>query len=169
MTLADSFKRVLFGHRHTVAGTVYGTIIVMATIAAGSRGAETDTGRLAGIVGITVLILWVAHVYSHGLAESIERGRRLDAAEFRAIARRELAIAIAGVAPVGTLVLASFGLLAELTAIRLALAFGVVTLAVQGARYAALERLGRGGTFVSVTLNVLLGLVIVALEVVLAH
>lgn len=161
--------RLLFGAAGGIAGTVYGTIVVMATLAAGSRGSETETGHLAAIVAVTVLVLWIAHVYSHVLAESLERGRRLDVAEFAAVARRELAIPAAAVAPIVTLVLAGFDLLGEQNAVRVALGFGVATLAVQGFRYAALERLGRGGTAVSVALNVFLGLVIVGLEASLAH
>jgi hypothetical protein len=49
------------------------------------------------------------------------------------------------------------------------LGIGVLTLAALGLRYARLERLGRSATVVAVTINVTLGLVIVALEVVLAH
>ena len=51
----------------------------------------------------------------------------------------------------------------------LALGLGVVTLAVQGARYAAVERLGPGATAVSIALNVSLGLVIVGLKVLIVH
>jgi hypothetical protein len=165
----DAFKRIMFGRGRAVAGTVYGTIVAMATVAAGSRGHETDTARLAVLVGATVLVLWIAHVYAHVLAESVERRRRLDVAEFAAVARRELAIPAAAVAPAGTLVLAGFGVLEEQTAVWIALGFGVATLAFQGFRYAALERLDRGGTAVSVALNVCLGLVIVGLEASLAH
>ena len=152
-----------------VAGTVYGTIVVMAAVAAGSHGAETDAWRLATVVGVTAFVLWIAHVYAHALGEILERGRRLDTMEFIEVARRELAIPAAAVAPVATLVLAAFGVFAEQTAVRVALGFGVVTLAVQGARYAALERLSRLQTIVSVALNVSLGLAIVALEVLVAH
>jgi hypothetical protein len=152
-----------------VAGTVYGTIVVMAAVAAGSHGAETDASALAILVGVTAFVLWIAHVYAHALGESLERGRRLDTAEFTEVARRELAIPAAGVAPVGTLVLAALGVLGEQTAIRIALGFGVATLAVQGARYARLERLSRGATILAIALNVTLGLVIVALEVLVAH
>lgn len=162
-------KRIAVGRGRPVAGTVYGTIVVMATLAAGSRGADTHTTRLAVIVAVTVLVLWVAHVYSHVLAESLQRGRRLDVAEFADVARRELAMPAAATAPIATLVLASFGLLGEQTAVWVALGFGVATLAFQGARYAALEQLGRGGTALLVALNVCLGLVIVGLEAALAH
>ena len=169
MGAIDAIKRIAFGRGRAVAGTVYGTIVVMATLAAGSQGAQTDTASLAVIVGVTVFVLWIAHVYSHVLEESLERGRRLDVPEFVEVARHQLAIPLAAVAPIGTLVLAALDVLSEQTAVWIALGFGVATLAIQGARYAALERLGRGGTLVSVALNVCLGLVIVGLEVSIAH
>lgn len=162
-------KHLLLGSAGRIAGTVYGTIISMATVAAGSSGEDTDTGRLAVIVGVTVLVLWVAHVYSHTLAESLERGRRLDRAELGDVARRELAIPAAAVVPIAALVLGALGVLAEQTAVRLALGIGAATLAVQGARYATAERLGWAATFGVIALNVLLGLAIVSLEVLLAH
>ena len=132
---------------------------------AGDRRAEPGGLRSA----VTALVLWIAHVYAHTLAESLERGRRLDLAEFTEVARRELAMPYAAVAPVGTLVLAAVGVLEPQTAVWVALGFGVVTLAVQGVRYAALERLGRTGTAISVALNVALGLVIVGLEAWVVH
>ena len=70
-------KGLIFGSAGKIAGTVYGTIVVMATITAGSFGEHTDAWRLAAAVAVTVLVLWIAHVYSHALAESIERSRRL--------------------------------------------------------------------------------------------
>ena len=152
-----------------VAGTVYGTIVVMAAVAAGSHGAETDAWGLAIVVGVTAFVLWIAHVYAHALGESLDRGRRLDTAEFTEVARRELAIPAAAVAPVATLVVAALGVIGEQTAVWIALGFGVATLAVQGARYAALEHLTRGQTILSVLFNVSLGLAIVALEVLVAH
>lgn len=162
-------KRLVFGSAGGIAGTVYGTIVVMATVAAGSHGEQTDAGRLAAIVAVTVLVLWIAHVYSHTLAESLERGRRLDRAELVSVARRELAMVAAAVLPVAALVLASVGAFDEQTAVRLVLVIGVVTLSVQGARYATIERLSRTGTLAVIALNVFMGLVIVALEVLLVH
>ncbi len=162
-------KGVIFGAAGKIAGTVYGTIVVMATVTAGSIGGPADAWRLAVVVTVTVLVLWIAHVYSHALAESIERSRRLDRAEFGDVARRELAIPLAAVAPVGALVLGALGVLGEQTAVWLALAFGVVTLGVQGARYATIEQLGRTGTLAVIALNLLLGLVVVGLKALLAH
>ena len=162
-------NRLLFGSASRIAGTVYGTIVVMATVTAGAQGDDTDAWRLAVVVGVTVLVLWAAHLYAHVLAESIERRRRLDRAELGAVARREWSIPAAAVAPIAALVLAAFGVLGEQTAVWLALGIGVATLGVQGARYAALEQLGRTGTVTVIAVNVLLGLVIVGMKALLAH
>ena len=162
-------KQLLFGSTGGIAGTVYGTIVVMATVTAGSNGEQTDAWRLAVVVVVTVLVLWAAHVYSHTLAESLERRRRLDWAELGSVARRELSIPAAAVAPVAALVLGALGVLGERTAVWLALGIGVVTLAVQGRRYATVEQLERTGTLAVIALNVCLGLVIVGLKALLAH
>ena len=151
-----------------VAGTVYGTIVVMATVSAGSKG-DTGLWRLAVIVVATVVVLWLAHVYAHGLAESIESDRRLDGAELVAIAQRELPIVLAAVVPVAALVLGAAGVIRESRAIWLALALGLLALAFQGLRYARVERLEALGTCVAVGVNLALGLVIVGLKALLAH
>ena len=162
-------KQLVFGSPGTIAGTVYGTIVVMATVTAGSNGEQTDAWRLAVVVVVTVLVLWAAHVYADGLAESLEQGRRLDRAELGSVARRELSIPGAAVAPVAALALAGLGVLGDQTAVWLALGIGVLTLGVQGRRYAVVEQLDRPGTVTAVALNVLLGLVIVGLKALLAH
>ncbi len=162
-------KQVVFGISGGIAGTVYGTIVVMAVVAAGSRGADTDPWRLAGFVAATVLVLWVAHVYAHALSDSVAEDRGIGWVELRRLARREAAMPLAAVAPIGALALGALEVIQEQSAIRLALAIGVATLAVQGVRYARVERLGRTETLVAVAVNLTLGLAIVALEVVLAH
>jgi hypothetical protein len=152
-----------------VAGSVYGTIVVMAALAAGSRGDETAAWELATVVGVTSAVLWVAHVYAHGLAEGLVLGRHLTARELASVARREVSIIEAAVGPVVVLGLAELGVLAPQTAVRLSLAIGIATLAFQGARYAALEHMGRLAAAVSILLNVGLGLAIVLLEVFVTH
>jgi hypothetical protein len=162
------FRRVVVGSRDSIAGTVYGTIVVMGAIAA---GATTDPrpGKLAGAVAATVVVLWIAHVYSHALGETVKLGRRLDWAELTSVARRELAIPLAGVAPVASLVLGELGVLRETTAGWLAMGFGLATLLLQGVRYASVERLSGLGTAVTVAINLSLGLLIVGLKAGLAH
>jgi hypothetical protein len=161
--------RLVFGSRRTIAGTVYGTIVVLASLAAGGHAFEDQLWHLAAIVVTTVLVLWIAHVYAHGLGESLQAGRRLDVAELGAVAARELAIPLAAVAPTAMLALGAVGLFRGSTAVWLAVGICVATLAAQGLRYALLEQLGLLGTLASVAVNLALGLAIVALKVAVAH
>ena len=140
----------------------------MGSITAGAMG-TTDPWRLAVVVSTTVLVLWIAHVYAHGVGESIARGRRLDRPELVSVARRELAIPLAAVAPVAALAAGGIGLLGYASAGWVALAIGLVTLAVQGLRFAQLEGLGRLATATSVGVNLALGLAIVVLKALVAH
>ena len=161
--------RLILGSPQTIAGTTYGTIVVMAALTAGASGYEHEPWRLAVLVVVTGLIFWIAHVYAHGLGESIALGRRLDLGELEAIARRELSIPLAMVLPTIALVLGAVGIVRDATAVWLALAAGAATLALQGVRYARIERLGGLGTAVAVAVNLALGLAIVALKVAISH
>ena len=140
----------------------------MAALTAGAAG-NPGLWQLSAIVATSVLVIWVAHVYSEGLGESIELGRRLDSPELAAIARRELAIPLAAVVPIAALALGALGFVRETRAVWLAILIALATLMLQGARYAAVERLSRMGTLVSIGVNTLLGLVIVALKAGLSH
>jgi hypothetical protein len=148
---------------------VYGTIVVLASLAAGGDAFKDHLWHLAAIVVTTVVVLWIAHVYAHGLGESLRAGRRLDVAELGAVAGRELAIPLAAVAPTTVLVLGAVGVLRGSRAVWLAVAVCVATLAFQGLRYARIERLSRLATFAAVAVNLALGLAIVALKVAVAH
>ena len=162
--LADA----VFGVGGGIASTVYGTIVVMATLTV-AYTTEKELWRLAAVVAGTALVLWIAHLYAHGLSESIEKRRRLSRAEGLAIARRELGVLLAAVGPTIALALGAVGLLDLSNAVWLALAVGLVTLAVEGVRYARLEGFGSAGTVAAVTVNLALGSMVVALKVAIAH
>jgi hypothetical protein len=162
-------KRLVVGDRSTIAGTVYGTIIVMSVLAAGAKAYEHQLWRLVVLVGVTSVVIWLAHIYAHGLGESLTLGRRLTTSELASIARREYSVVAAAVLPVVAVALGAAGILAPPTAVRLGLWLGVAALAAQGIRYARLERLSPSATVVTIGLNLAIGLGIVALEVWIAH
>jgi hypothetical protein len=168
MRRSDAAHRLFFGAPHELAGTVYGTVVAMATVTAGAKG-NLGAWELATLVASTALVLWIAHVYADGLGESVARGRRLDGPELGSIARRELAIVLAAVLPAAALVLGALDVLRDETAVWIALAAGLVTLVVEGVRYARLERLGAGGTAAVVGINLALGLAVVGLKAALTH
>jgi hypothetical protein len=165
---SHAVARAVFGVGGGIASTVYGTVVVMATLTAAYANVK-HPWKLAVLVASTALVLWIAHLYAHGLSESIAQGRPLTRGDLAAIARRELGILLAAALPTASLIFGAVGLLDEATAVWVALAIGLVTLAAEGARYARLERLGRAGTLVAIGGNLAVGSLVVALKVALEH
>jgi hypothetical protein len=159
--------RTVVGQR--LAGFIYGTIVALSVIVAGARAYPDSAGRVAALVAVTCVVFWLAHVYAHGLAHSVSHREHLSFGELRHIARREGSIVEAALPPVAALLLGTMGVLSAHAALWLAFALGLAVLAVQGVVFARVERLGRVGTLVVVTVNVGLGLVIVALKLFLTH
>jgi hypothetical protein len=164
----QAVAQVVFGVGGALASTVYGTIVVMATLTA-AYATEKHPWKLAGIVASTAVVFWIAHLYAHALSESITLSRRITFDELAHIARREAGLLFAAAAPIAALVIGATTVVRETRAVWLALAIGLVTLAVEGLRYARLESLGRAGTVAAIVANVSLGLLVVALKVALAH
>jgi hypothetical protein len=165
--LSRAATHVLFGVGGGIASTVYGTIVVMATITA-AYASEKDPWKLATTVAGAVIVLWIAHVYAHTLSETLG-ATRMSAAVPAGVARRELGIILAAVLPCAALMLGSLGVFNESRAVYLALGVGLFTLAAQGLRYAHLERYGPARTAIAVLLNLALGLLVVALKILIAH
>jgi hypothetical protein len=162
-------RRLILGDRQTIAGTVYGTIVVMSVIAAGAKAYEHELWRLVVLAGGSSVVLWLAHVYAHGLGESLIIERRLTVDEVASIARREYAVIVAAILPLAAVGLGAAGVLAERSAVQLALWLGVVVLTAQGIRYARLEHMSPRAAYAAVGLNLAIGLGLVALEVLVAH
>jgi hypothetical protein len=166
--LSRAVVYVVFGVGGGIAGTVYGTIVVMATLTA-AYASEKHPWKLAVVVASTALVLWIAHLYAHALSESIAHRRRPAKDDLVFIAHRELGILLAAAAPTVALVLGAVGVLRASTSVWLAFAIGLATLAVEGLRYARFERFGRAGTLLAIGINLALGSCVVALKVALAH
>ena len=158
----------VLGSRGGIAGAVYGTVVVMATLTVG-YATEKHPWKLALLVSTTAFVLWVAHLYAHGLSESIELKKRLTRDQLVSIARREIGILAAAVLPCAALALGALDVFEETTAVWLALAIGLATLAAEGVRYSRIERLGPAATLVAIAGNLAVGAFVVVLKVLVAH
>jgi hypothetical protein len=165
--LSNVATRTLFGVGTGIANTVYGTIVVMATLTAAYAN-EHDPWRLTIIVVSTAAVLWVAHVYSHALSRTITDARP-NFATVRRLALSELGILLAAAPPAAALVLGAAGVVRESRAVWLALATGLTVLAAEGVRYARLERFGRMRAAAAGSINLGLGLIVIGLKVAVAH
>jgi hypothetical protein len=164
-----NLHRLVQGSTETIAGTVYGTIVVLSMLTAGAASYGEDPWRLVAIVSSGTAVLWAAHVYSHGLGESMRARRHLAGHEILAIARRESSILLAAVLPVAAIALGAASVLSERLALWLAVGLGVAALTVQALRYARLERLRAIETAGVVAVNLVFGLIFVVLKTILVH
>jgi hypothetical protein len=164
-----ALHHIVIGTRESIAGTVYGGIVLLTSLTASAAAYKNDLWRLCLVVAVSVLVFWIAHLYSDALGESISRGRKLTLGDVRTIAIHEIAIPLAAVGPIVVLAVGAVGVLGHNTAIWLALGVGVLTLGAQGVRYAQLERLGLIATIWVVACNVSLGLVIVVAKLLVLH
>jgi hypothetical protein len=121
-------KGLALGTRERIAGSVYGTIVVLAVLADGASAYEHDLWKLDVIVFASVLILWIAHTYANGLGESLRLGRRLTRTELSAIVSRELAIPLASLLPLAAITIGAFRAVEDTTAVWIAVGIGVATL-----------------------------------------
>jgi len=167
--ISRAATHLVVGIDEGIAGTVFGTMTTMATITAYGRAFPDSPWKLEELVVSTAIVLWIAHIYAHGLSESISERRPLRPDAFWTIARRERGILLAAVPPTVVLTLGTIGLFDENTSIWLAIAVGLVTLALEGWRYAQLEHFRAASTLVAVAANVGLGLLVVLLKVTVLH
>jgi hypothetical protein len=152
-----------------LGGYIYGTIVVLSTVIAGSRAYQHSLGHVAALVLITTVVFWLAHVYADAISKSVSSDQHLSRATLLEIARTESSIIEAAAIPIGALLLGHFGIVSERAALWLAVGSGLGVLATQGVAFAKAERLGRLGTFVIVAVNVGLGLALVGLKLWVSH
>jgi hypothetical protein len=150
-----------------LAGFIYGTLIVLSLVVVGAKAYPDSPGHIAALVVLTTAVLWLAHVYAHGVAQSVSRDEHLSLAQLGHIARREASIVEAALPPVVPLLLAALGVISTQLAVWTAFGLGLVVLAVQGLEFARVERLGRLGTVTAVAANLGFGVLLVALKLLL--
>jgi hypothetical protein len=152
---------LVLGVDDRIASTVFGTITAMATVAVYGKVFPDSPWKVEELIA--------SHLYTHALAESISEDRRLNGARVWSLAVRELGILLAAIPPTVALTLGALGLFDETASIWLALGLGLVILAVEGVRYARIERLGSAGTLLAVSANVGIGLLVVLLKAEVLH
>jgi hypothetical protein len=160
---------LVLGVDDRIASTVFGTITAMATVTVYGRIFPDDPWKVEELVASTAVVLWIAHLYTHALSESISEGRRLNGGRIWSLALRELGILLAAVPPTIALILGGLGVVDETVSIWLAIGLGLAVLAVEGVRYARIEGLGSLGILLAVALNVGIGVLVVLLKAEVLH
>lgn len=149
---------------HTVARTIYGTILITALVAGLSEGEGIDAWQILVSVTVTTLVFWAAHVYAEVLSQQLAAGRSLSWAATRNAMDSELPMVQAGFPAAIALGLAALGFYSTDTGVTLAIGFGVASLFAYGIVLGHREGAGRFQIFVGACVNGAFGLVIVALK-----
>jgi hypothetical protein len=157
----------LFDRGDNLAGGIYGTILVTSVVAAADGSVEV--WRSVGIVEVTVIVFWLAHVYAHALAWRLDSNEEFSRAGLRRIAIGEWPLLQAAIVPSIALIAGGLGLIATRTAYWIAIGFGVAALVWWGLLFARKERLSVLATCAVVLVNASFGLCIVLLKEFVGH
>jgi hypothetical protein len=150
--------------RANVAGAIYGQVLVTSFVAALSEAESVDAGEIFGGLLFTMLVFWLAHVYADAVEQRLEHDDPLTLREVWNIAKFEWPMLQAAVPALLALSLGWAGVVATLTAVRLAVGLGVVALLAWGFVIARASRLSPLATLGSVALSGAFGLGIVTLK-----
>ena len=160
-------RRWVFERSDNLAGAIYGTILVMSIIAAADFHA--NLWRSLAILLVTSAVFWIAHVYAHALALSLDERETFSRAEIGRVAGREWPLLQAAVVPSLVLLAGALGLLGTVTAYRIAIGYGAAALIWWGFAFARKEHLSGKATAVVVVVNAAFGIFIVLLKELVSH
>jgi hypothetical protein len=149
---------------HTVARTIYGTILITALVAGLSESKAIEAWQILVSVTGTAIVFCAAHVYAEVLSQRLAAGRSLSWGEIGRATTDELPMLQAGVPAAIALGLAALGFYSTDTGVSLAIGFGVASLFAYGLVLAHREGATRLQTVVIACVNGAFGLVIVALN-----
>jgi hypothetical protein len=158
-------RRWLFERGDNLAGAIYGTILVMSIIAAADF--HENLWRSLALLVVTSAVFWLAHVYAHALALSLDERESFSRAELRRVAGREWPLLQAAVVPSLVLLVGALGLLGTMLTYRLG--YGAAALVWWGFVFARKERLSRKATAGVVVVNAAFGIFIVLLKELVQH
>jgi hypothetical protein len=162
-----SSGRLTAGHRlrteYNFAGAIYGQILSLAIVAGLSEDSAISPFEMLGSLVVTMLVFWLAHAYANLIARGVTS--RLSVTALKETLQHDWPLAQATLPPAIGLLLALVGLISRNTGVTVALALGVIALAVWAA---SIGRLGGGsvlGTLLIALESTAFGLVIVALKI----
>jgi hypothetical protein len=141
---------------------IYGTIVSAAVTVAGSAGGESP-GHLAATVALTLVVFWLAHVYSALLTHRFGGATLVWATLLHHMVEEFPMIEAAG-PQIALLLVGGTGLLAESVAINLALAVAVVSLLVWGMAGARRRAWPWPAAFTAGVIDATFGMAIIALK-----
>jgi hypothetical protein len=151
------------------AGAIYGSLLAASVVAGTGPGQEPpQPGELIVLLLATGVVFWLSHVYAHLVGER-SSAALVSAREFRAAARRDWPIVQAAVPPAAAAGIGALLGMSNAGAAWLALVVAVASQLGWALYVAARGGATRGRMVAAGVINLILGLMIVALKAALTH
>lgn len=154
--------------RGDVAEGIYGLVLATSVIAVSQEYESGRAGAVAVTVLVTAIVFWLAHVYARILARAAAHDRWPTRGEMRELMRHDWPLVEVAVPLVLVLALGAVGVIADRTAVTLAVGLALAELALVGAYAAATSGARPPGVVLSSAVAVALGSIVVLLKA-LAH
>lgn len=151
-------------HRRRAADAIYGTILVLAVVAALSEDESASAGTILGGAAATSLVFWIVHVYAQVLDRETEGDRTAFWQLVRESAWQEWPLVQAALLPMLPLLLGALGAFGRSTAVTLSLGLGIADLAAWGYSAGRAVQHSRVASALMAAGAVALGLVMVLLK-----
>ncbi len=145
------------------AAAVYGSILAAGVVASLDVGDVTDGDMTAALAG-TMLVFWLAHVWSEAIGDRIKDPRPYTWRRVRAVAAWHWPMVQASLGPLGALVLADLGVWSLDTAVTVALAVSIAQLVGWGVVVGRRTFAGWPAALLSGAVDGMLGVAIVVLK-----
>ena len=165
MRLASVLVPQMVAARHTVDRAVYGTVSVLAVIAASAHGKES-AGRVLVFSAVSSVVFWAVHVYAAVLAD-IGPAHLSWGPALRKGFTHEHGVLGGVVIPLAVLSMGAVGILEDHRAISWAMWSGVIVLFVTPVVWLRPHGRGWWGCLLACAVGGLLGLVLIWFKVVL--
>ncbi|MGD8487328.1 MAG: hypothetical protein PVH07_11895 [Chloroflexota bacterium] len=164
MTDADEREHRVERSSHAI----YGLIIITAALVADRQYAEDALTSLLALWG-AALVLFLAHTYASLVAELGEHGGRMAYVERHVLIADNLPLVASVIVPSVLLILSGLGLVELRLAIDLSIVLSLASLFALGAYQARRQGAAASRQIAIGALGGLLGIVVIAAEVMLAH
>jgi len=151
------------GSNGNFAAAVYGSILAAGVVASLDVGHVTSGGMTIALAG-TLLVFWLAHVWSEAIADRMQDPQPYDWRRLRRVAAWHWPMVQAAFGPLVALLLADAGVLSRATAVTLALAISVAQLVGWGVAVGRRTFDSWPAALLSGAVDGLLGMVLIALK-----
>ena len=162
---APAWRPLVLRTSGNVTEAIYGLILATSVIAVSREYESTDAGLIGLSVLVTAVVFWLAHVYARTLGIGLSHHAGPTRSQTRDLLRHDWPIVEVTIPLLLLLALGAVGVVADRTAVLVAMLSALAELAATGAYAARVQGAGIAATILSAAVAAGLGAAVVLLKV----